>query len=129
MGNFTLVEIVCNISLVTLFVVEIVLFILSFRKNNRSGIPIHLIGIVASLLIALFTISIELNRTLSFESDNVILAALIMAIIFFVSFSIKTLFTERKPKKTPEEIKKVQASIDASVEEKALEEVVENNEN
>ena len=129
MENFTLVEIVCNISLVTLFVVEIVLFILSFRKNNRSGIPIHLIGIVASLLIVLFTISIELNRTLSFESDNVILAALIMAIIFFVSFSIKTLFTERKPRKTTEEIKKVQDSIEASVEEKALEEVVENNEN
>jgi len=89
-----MVGLIISVVVSFLFLIELVLFFSSFKSGKRGRLPIHFIGVIASFLVALFTITTSMG--IAFENKYLTECVVVLAGIFFVTAGISSLFTENE---------------------------------
>jgi hypothetical protein len=72
------------------FVLQAALLIRSINKKIRKRVPLHLIGTLTTLLVAIFVIKVTLGAEVT--SNTFILITLVASVIFFISYGLDSLY-------------------------------------
>ena len=78
--------------MIFLVIAELVLVMRSINTKNKSKSCLHLLGLVASSFVAIFTITSSLQ--IDFKSPKLAIVTFILSTVFFIWFSIDTINTE-----------------------------------
>jgi lipopolysaccharide export LptBFGC system permease protein LptF len=104
--NVSVVGVIVSVVLTLIFFVEMIVFFCSFSRDKRSSLPLHLLGTITIGLVAFSTITATIGS--SIDSKVFVYIVLILAVIFFILASIKSVTVEKpiKRKSGPKKIRK-----------------------
>lgn len=98
MEDISIVGLLLVFVLFTFFLVELCRFILSFDKGKRIGIPIHLIGIIGSIFLLIFTVSATFGYNISSKPFTYV--TIILGVLSFIAISIDSFIVEKSERRS-----------------------------
>ena len=94
MDNISILGIILSVVIVSLFIIEFLLLIKTLKLKQKNRIGLHVLGVVSTLLVSIFTVTSTLK--IKFQSSNMAMATFILASIFFIYLGVDTLIIEKK---------------------------------
>lgn len=90
MNNISVVSVMICLFMLGFFILQAALLIRSINKKVRKRVPLHLIGTLTTLLVAVFVIKVTLGSEVT--SNTFILITLVASVIFFISYGLDSLY-------------------------------------
>lgn len=77
------------IVVIALFIIEALQLIQAINRKNKSKMFLHILGVVSTLLVTVFTVSSAIGYEIT--SAPVVITTFVLATVFFIALSIDTL--------------------------------------
>ena len=94
MSNISFIGLFIAVLLMVFFMLQGGLLIRAINKKEKKRIPLHLIGVIATLLLTIFLFCQSLGIDVS--SNFLIIGTLIMTTLFFIGYGFDSLFVVKK---------------------------------
>lgn len=94
MSNVSFMGLFIAVLLMVFFMLQGGLLIRSINKKEKRRRPLHLIGVIATLLVTIFVFCESVGIDVS--SNFLIIGTLILAILFYISYGFDSLFVAKK---------------------------------
>lgn len=93
MEDVSIIGLIISLVISILFLIELVFFFSSFNRRKRAYIPLHLLGVIATFWVALFTVTSSIG--VGIDSKYLITSVVVLAGIFFVAAAIDSIRVEQ----------------------------------
>ena len=93
MDKTSILGILLSIVVISLLIIESLLLVKTLKSKNKYKLFLHLLGVISTFLVSIFTISSTLK--IEFESPNIAIVTFILSSIFFIYLGIDTLMIDK----------------------------------